>query len=174
MPAIVLPPSIPVEGNSKIWWVPTLADPNAPKLTELAAVSAVDITCYLTKDGSFKDAMEQATYVDARACSAEETELFGAIKRSLEDLIYVYQPQAAALAADNAAEEKMVTGTTGYFVVRRGLPYQTAVAVGQFVSVVGATLGGRVEVGDASNSVYKRRQKVSLSLPYVEKVALAA
>ena len=60
MVAIVLPPSVPVDGMLRVTWVATLADPLVPKLTELAAVSSVDITCYLTKDGSFKDAHDQA------------------------------------------------------------------------------------------------------------------
>lgn len=173
MVAIVLPPSVPVDGMLKITWVATMVDPNAPKLTELAAVSSVDITCYLTKDGSFKDAHEQATFVDARACSVEDWELLGASKRSLEDLVYVYTPQAAAAAATNAAFEKLVPGSVGYFIIRRAIAYQTANAVGQFVSVWGATLGGRAEVGDTTNSVFKMRQKVSPSF-YVEKVALVA
>ena len=71
MVAIVLPPSVPVDGMLKVTWVATLADPLVPKLTELNAVSSVDITCYLTKDGSFKDAHSQATFEDARACSTD-------------------------------------------------------------------------------------------------------
>lgn len=173
MVAIVLPPSVPVDGMLKITWVATLADPNAPKLTELAAVSSVDITCYLTRDGSFKDKFDQATFVDARACTPEEWEQLGAIKRGLEDLIYVYSPQAAALAVTNAAYEKLVPGLKGYFVIRRALAYQTADAIGQFVSVWGAVLGGRAEVGDATNAVFKMKQKTSPYF-YAEKVALVA
>lgn len=171
MPAIVLPPSVPVDGMLKITWVATMVDPNVPKLTELAAVSSVDITCYLTKDGSFKDSFDQATFVDARACTSEDWELLGAIKCGLEDLVYVYTPQAAAAAANNAAFEKLVPGSVGYFVVRRALAYQTANAVGQFVSVWGVTLGGRAEVGDTTNSVFKMKQKTSPYF-YAEKVAL--
>ena len=173
MVAIVLPPSVPVDGMLKVTMVTTFADPNVPKLTELAALSSIDITCYLTKDGSFKESFDQSTFVDARACTSEEWEQLGAIKRGLEDLVYVYQPQAAALAADNAAFEKLVPGSKGYFVIRRAVAYQTANAVGQFVSVWGATLGGRAEVGDTSNSVFKMKQKTSPYF-YAEKVALVA
>jgi hypothetical protein len=173
MVAVVLPPSVPVEQMLKVYWVLTLADPNAPKLTELSAISSLDITCYLTKDGSFKDGSDQAKFVDARACTADEWEILGATKRSLENLIYVYGPQAAALAATNAAYEKLIPGTPGFFVIRRGLDYSATVAVGQFVSVWGATLGSRHEVGDTTNSVFKMTQGVSPSF-YAEKVALVA
>ena len=175
MPAIVLPPSVPVDQMLKVIWVPTLADPNAPKLTEIGdgVATAIDITCYLTKDGSFKDSSDQAKFVDARACTSEEWELLGATKRSLENLIYVYTPQAAALAATNAAYEKLVPGSTGFLVVRRALDYSAVLAVGQFVSVWGATLGSRHEVGDTTNSVFKMTQGVSPSF-YAEKVALVA
>jgi hypothetical protein len=173
MVAIVLPPSVPVDGMLKVTWVPTFLDPNVPKLTELAAVGSTDITCYLTRDGSFKDTFDQATFVDSRACSPEDWELLGAIKRGLEDLIYVYTPQAAAAAATNAAFEKLVPGSKGYFAIRRALAYQTADAIGQFYSIWGVTLGGRAEVGDASNAVFKMKQKTSPYF-YAEKVALVA
>ena len=87
--------------------------------------------------------------------------------------MYVYTPQAAAAAANNAAFEKLVPGTAGYFVVRRALAYEAANAIGQFVSVYGATLGGRAEVGDTTNSVFKMKQNLGMSF-YVEKVALVA
>jgi hypothetical protein len=173
MPAIVLPPSVPVDQMLKVTMVQTFADPNVPKLTELSAISSVDITCYLTKDGSFKDTMEQAKFVDARACSAEEWDTLGAIKRGLEDLVYVYSPQAAAAAATNAAFEKLIPGSRVYFAIRRGLAYQTVDAVGQFYSIWGAVLGGRAEVGDTSNSVFKMKQGTSPYF-YAEKVALVA
>ena len=175
MVAIVLPPSVPVDGMLKVIWVPTLADPNAPKLTEIGdgVATAIDITCYLTKDGAFKDTFDQATFVDARACTTEEWELLGAVKRGLEDLVYVYGPQAAAASPTNAAFEKLTPGSTGFFVIRRALAYETVLAVGQFASVWGATLGGRAEVGDTTNSVFKMKQKTSPSF-YAEKVALVA
>lgn len=173
MVAIVLPPAVPVDDMLKITMVQTFADPNVPKLTELAAISSVDITCYLTKDGSFKDTFDQATFVDARACTAEEWELLGAIKRGLEDLVYVYTPQAAAASPTNAAFEKLVPGSKVYFAIRRALAYQTADAIGQFYSIWGVTLGGRAEVGDTTNSVFKMRQKTSPYF-YAEKVALVA
>lgn len=173
--AIVLPPSVPVDGMLKVIWVPTLADPNAPKLTEIGSgvATAIDITCYLTKDGSFKDSAEQAKFVDNRACTTEEWEILGATKRGIENLMYVYTPQAAAAAANNAAFEKLTPGLTGFFIIRRALAYETALAVGQFVSVWGAILGSRHEVGDTTNSVFKQSQGVSPSF-YAEKVALVA
>lgn len=173
MVAIVLPPSVPVDGMLKVTMVTTFADPNVPKLTELAAVSSVDITCYLTKDGAFKDSFEQATFVDARLCTTEEWELLGAIKRGLEDLVYVYGPQAAAAAPLNAAFEKLTPGSRVYFAIRRALAYEAADTVGDFYSIWGATLGGRAEVGDTTNSVFKMRQKTSPYF-YAEKVALVA
>lgn len=173
MVAIVLPPSVPVDQMLKVTWVATLLDPNVPKLTELSAASSKDITCYLTKDGSFQEKFDQATFEDARACSLDTFEKLGATKRSLDDLVYVYTPQAAALAATNAAFETLVPGSVGFFLIRRALAYQTADAIGQFYSVWGATLGSRSEVGDTTNSVFKMRQKVSPSF-YAEKVALVA
>jgi hypothetical protein len=173
MVAIVLPPSVPVDGMLKVTMVTTLADPNVPKITELAAVSSVDITCYLTRDGSFQDKFDQATFVDSRACTPDDWEQLGAIKRSLDNLVYVYTPQAAAASATNAAFEKLVPGSKVYFVIRRALAYQTADVVGQFVSVWGVVLGGRAEVGDATNAVFKMSQKISPYF-YAEKVALVA
>ena len=171
--AIVLPPSVPVDGMLNITWVATLADPNAPKLTEIAAVSSFNMTCYLTKDGSFKDAAEQAKFIDARACTTEEWDMLGATKRSLENLVYVYTPQAALAAPTNAAFEKLAPGGVGYFIVRRAVAYETALAIGQFVSVWGVILGSRHEVGDTTNAVFKMSQGISPSF-YNEKVALVA
>jgi hypothetical protein len=173
--AIVLPPSVPVDGMLKVVWVPTLADPNVPKLTEVgtAVATAIDITCYLTKDGGFKGKFDQKGFVDSRLCATEDWEQLGGISRTLEDIEYVYSPQAALAAVTNAAYEKLVPGSKGYFVVRRAIAYETTLAVGQFVAVWGTTLGGRDEVGDTTNAVFKMVQKLSPYF-YAEKVALVA
>ncbi|MCS4593560.1 hypothetical protein KTJ89_11265 [Brevibacterium sediminis] len=144
-------PSTPADGNFKVVYVPAIADTKAPKLNELNADGALDISCYLTGDG-WNPTKEQATISDPRMCSRQE---FGRPGRKTPGLsITVIDNTNSDNEADaNEAVETITEGAQGYFVERVGVPYEEEFAVGQKVSIYPATAGEKQLLAPEANSV---------------------
>ena len=142
MPLNVLP-GIPAAGSIKIAWVPGgLTTPAAPKLSEITAVSAVDISCLTMSDG-FGNTVDQSVGTGRRICSAIPYDIPGPIRRAFNVLKAVYDPQGATTTALNKAWTGLVPGTTGDFVIRYGLPGTQDFAIGDKVNVISARLGAQ-------------------------------
>ena len=118
--AVTIPPGVKAEGNLKVAYVPTIADLTAPTVAELTAVGALDVSFFIT-GGNFKPSGEQARGDDRRVGSKQTFERLGREKSTIDDIIYVADPQAAAAAAANKAMELFQADVTGFFVVRYGL-----------------------------------------------------
>lgn len=144
-------PSTPADGNFKVVWVPAIADTTAPKLSELEAEGALDISCYLTGDG-WNPTKEQATIPDPRLCSRQE---FGRPGRKTPGLsITVIDNTNSPNEADsNAAVETIVEVALGTFDERIGVAYEDAFAADQKVSVYPATAGEKQILAPEANSV---------------------
>ena len=144
-------PSTPADGNFKVVWVPEIADTTAPTVTELEAVGALDISCYLTGDG-WTPTKEQATIPDPRLCSRQE---YGRPGRKTPGLsITVIDNTNSPNETDsNAAVESIVEGANGYFVERIGIAYEDAFAADQKVSIYPATAGEKQVLPPEANSV---------------------
>lgn len=171
--ALIVPAGVDAEGAVKVAFVPTLADPAAPKLTEITAVGALDISCYLTKDG-FGVGGEDEKGTDERLCTKEVFETLGKTRYTIENLIYIYDAQNAG-SDSNKAYELMKRGTGGYLVVRWGGDAQTDdFAVGDVVDVYPVTLGEQFKQRPEANSKLKVSQGVIVSGPVEPDVALAA
>jgi hypothetical protein len=121
---VTIPPGVKAEGNLKVSFVPTIAVVTAPTATEVNAAGALDISFFLTA-GNFKPSGEQARGEDRRVGSKQTFETLGREKSTIDDLVYVADPQAAALAANNKAMELFQPGVSGFFVVRYGLDAET-------------------------------------------------
>ena len=65
----------------------------------------------------------------------------GRAKLSIDDITYVYDPQAALATASNKHYEVLKEGVKGYLVDRRGIPATTIPAVGQIVDVYRVQFG---------------------------------
>jgi hypothetical protein len=122
--AVTIPPGVRAEGNLKVAYVPTIAVVTAPTVTEVTAAGALDISFFLT-GGNFKPSGEQARGDDRRVGSKQTFEQLGREKSTIDDLIYVADPQAAAAAVNNKAMELFQEGVSGFFVVRYGLDAET-------------------------------------------------
>ncbi|MCM1011899.1 hypothetical protein [Brevibacterium sp. XM4083] len=144
-------PSTPADGNFKVVYVPAIADTTAPKLSELNADGALDISCYLTGDG-WNPTKEQATIADPRLCSRQE---FGRPGRKTPGLsITVIDNTNSDNATDaNEAVETITERSQGYFVERIGVPYEEPFAAGQKVSIYPATAGEKQLLAPEANSV---------------------
>ena len=151
-------PSTPADGNVLIKLVPAIADTSAPKLTELNVAGAVDISCYLT-GGGYKPSLSEQVINDERLCTTQTYEQKGRSQRGLE-VEYIDNTNSPNASTFNKAKETLVPGTTQFLVVRTGLPYSTALAVGQKVTVYPVTAGEYNDMPPEANSVLKTGQKL--------------
>jgi hypothetical protein len=159
-------PSSPVDGYRRIQWVPTIADTLAPKMTEINAASAKDLSCYFV---TFDGTGEQATIADPRVCSVQDFERPGKETRALTST-YIVNPQSTT---DNVASVTLAPNTPGFFIDRTGIPYDTAFAVGQKVDVWPVTSGVQSKVNEAG-SVSRASQKQFVTGRVRQDVAIVA
>ena len=167
-----LPPSIPVDGNLLVLWVPAIADVDNPSLAELTAPSVKDITCYLndSKAGVSKD---QGTIPDRRMCMTTALQVPGQGTATADDITYIYDPQADDADPMNVAFDTLPEGSSGHYFVRRGLPYTTELAAGQSGEVQSVRNGVRWDSSNATEDFSKMTQKRFLS-NFVEKATVKA
>jgi hypothetical protein len=115
---------VKAEGNLKVAYVPTIANLATPTTIEVTAAGALDISFFITA-GNFKPSGEQARGDDRRVGSKQTFETLGREKSTIDDIIYIADPQAAAATAGNKAMELFQPGVSGFFVVRYGLDAET-------------------------------------------------
>ena len=113
------------EGNTKVAFVPTIADTDAPTVAELGA--GTDLSELLTKDGlqtpDTQNMVDSSTLADTF-----DAQVVGSWGGSIT--LTGFRNQGADDLWDLA-----VYGTNGYLVVRRGIPYDTAWTAAQDVEV---------------------------------------
>lgn len=168
---MAVPIGITSEGNVLVQFVPAIAAPGVPKLTEISAAGAVPLHCALTKDGLALGGDQQAG-TDDRLCSRQTFEIPGSYTDTL-DITYVYNPQAT-LPADNLAYTTLQQGVAGFVVVRWGKPWETALAVGDKVDVYPVTAGVQRKQAPEANSSLKVAQKLFVTGPVQRDVAVVA
>ena len=173
MPATV-PPGFISDASLRVWWVPlaNLANPAAPGVAAaLNAATSLDITCYLT--GDFAPDASVATITDDRVCLKQILEDVGAVTWSVDEMQYIYDVQNPA-SVSNKAYAAMTSGSSGYFVARYGMDYDTAAAAAQKVDVIPVKLGPQVKLPVTRNTKGKVKQKPFVNGPLLQDVALVA
>jgi hypothetical protein len=118
--AVTVPAGVKAEGNLKVSFVPTIAALPTITAVEVNAAGSLDVSFFFTA-GNFKPSGEQARGDDRRLGSTQTFETLGREKNTIDDLVYIADPQAAPAAAGNKAMELFQPGVTGFFVVRYGL-----------------------------------------------------
>lgn len=146
---------VAADGNTRVDYVPAIADPAAPKVSELTAAGAKNLSDYITADG-LAPSHEQASIADSRLSSTHDGERPGRKTTGLS-LTYVSDQQGTD---DNDAYVTLKEGTDGYIVIRRSMPVGTAYAASQKVDVYKVTCGEQVKVATAANEVEKVTQKM--------------
>lgn len=146
MVAPIKPQKKTANGKDTWWFVPTIAVPGAPVITEVNSTSGLNFTCFLMAE---QDGVTGATAKATLArllCETGTSEVIDETTWSMADVVGVFDPQAAADADGKKAWAKFKDGASGYFVRRQGVVNSTDVTVstGQFVDVI------PVEVGPAT------------------------
>lgn len=150
---VARPAAVAADGNIKVAFAATVT-PTAPAAAQLTA--GTDMSFYLTAAG-LKPNVDQQEIVDDRLADAQTFQAPGRYKYDLGEIEYVFNP---ASAPDNAAQVALPRGTTGYLVVRFGLPVDTAWAAAQKVDVWPVTFGAPMKQPPEANTVLKIKQRV--------------
>jgi len=146
--SVTFPEGVEGEGNVNVVFSPAVADITSVTLAEITA--GLDITCYVVGDG-FTPGGEQALRQDRRLCSRQVFGVPGSITYTLEELVYVYDPQAYGSAdPENEAYETLAPDTDGFIIIRWGLPFETAFAADQIVDVYPVTMGAQIKNAPAT------------------------
>lgn len=149
-----IPASVGTNGTIRAVFVASLASQTAPKLTEVAAVSSLDFSCYATGDGINRETNEQ-NVEDPRLCSKAVYEQPGDTTDTME-ITYVFNPTSAG---DDEAHLELTEGRKGFVILRYAVDSSAAWAIGNIVDVVPCTLGVQRKNNPTRNSVHKITQK---------------
>lgn len=148
--------STPVDGNTRIQWVPVVAG-SVPTIAEIGAAGSKDLSCWFTGDG-WNPAFSENTITDQRLCDTADYEQRGRNAKSLE-VKYIVNPKAADQSSNNVAAVTLAEGQAGFFVVRRGIAEGTTLAIADIVEVWPVTMGVQQNQPPAPDTIYTAVQK---------------
>lgn len=134
---------VSAQGNETVIYVPTIGTITAPTVAELTGSSALNLGYALR---GFAPNSEQGTSDDIRLASTQTFENPGRVKKSIDDITYVYDPQAATGTTSNKHYETLKLNVKGFLVDRRGVPATTAVAANQVVDIYPVQFGDQRRV----------------------------
>lgn len=139
------PNQVLVVGKDNFIFVPTIADTSAPTVAEVTAASGLDITRIVMRDGApvFQRTTNTITQ-NPRYGDTIDRQAVGKTTYGSADMVYQFDPQAAAGANGKKAYEKFLYSSatiSGYIVRRTGLGRAVAPAAGQFVDVYPVEFG---------------------------------
>lgn len=133
------PPAVDQRGNLTIWWVPTIVDVSAPKLTEIGAGTRLT---YSFIAGGWALTLPQEKLDDERLTSPQRKQALGKVSPELADLGYVDSTDVKS-AAVVLAPTAPATSKSGYFIERRNVPQTSLAIVGDKVRVIACTVGAQ-------------------------------
>lgn len=153
----VVPTSIPADGSLKVLAVPVIADTSEPTITELTALTVVDLSCYITADG-WAPATDEQVSTDDRLCSRQTFERRGRFTDSLT-ITYVFQAQAPD-ATDNKAQATLRAGELLYLAARWGMDFEPAIETGDIVDIYSIECGIQQKQPPEANGRQRIMQKL--------------
>lgn len=148
--ALTIPPGVDAEGRLKVIWTPT----QSLSIAELSGPTAIELSCYLTK-GTFGESAETERGTDERVCSKTVYEVLGKSTFTIQDLDYVWEPQAEAGSATNKAYETLKPRTPGFLTVQWGLDVEDDLVAGSKVDQFPVTVGEQVRKTPEGNAAEK-------------------
>lgn len=154
------PASVTFDGTDLVLWVPSLADPEFPTLTELNGGGVLDMSCYFSDTG-WAPVLNEAGITDNRLCS--DTDYSGPGRKGYDfPLMYVFNTESPD---DDEARLTLIEGTEGYFVERPAVPFDTPLAAWDWVQPYAVKLGRQHPAGRTANSPWLMQQAAYLRPP---------
>lgn len=163
------PLSVSTNGTVLVKYVPAFVNYLVPKLTEVNAGGALDLSCYLTGDGLNTDTSEN-NIDDPRLCSKQTFESPGDFTRTLE-LTYVYNPESPD---DDEARIALPRGTAGFIVIRWAVDAEQVLAIDDILDIYPIKMGAQRKQTPARNGVHRIMQKPFVTGQMAEDVELVA
>jgi hypothetical protein len=130
------PSAVDQSGNLTVWWVPTIADVDAPTAIEIGDTSAYRVT-YSFISGGWTLTGTQEKSPDDRLTSPQSFETLG---KSMASLALAYVDSQA----EGSAAAVLVENAEGFFVERRNVAQTEVVTAGDLVRVIPVTLGKQI------------------------------
>lgn len=140
-------PDIVVDGLTRVWYVPTIANINAPTTTELNA--GITLAGVMTPDGLTGFEPTTADVDNSALNSTFDTKTIGRDSFSGTKLIFKKQ------SGTDTTYNTLTRGTTGYIVVRRYIAESTNWASTQVVEVYPVIFGQTRNLAPTANTVTK-------------------
>lgn len=145
------------DGKTRVVWVSSIANINAPTTTELNAGS--DFTARITPDG-LKIDPSTADVDTSSLASTFDTKTVGRVGYDTE-LTF----KRGTTAGEDLPYTTLKYGVSGYLVVRRGVAYDTAWAASQKAEVYPITCGEPQNVSPAANEIMKFVSPMKVTAP---------
>lgn len=123
-------------GESRVWFVTTIADPANPTVAEITA--GVDLTPFLTRDGF--DAPQTVAQIDASDAATRRNKN---IPGNIDAGVVTLRCYRDSVTADDDAWAALAPDTAGYIVERPFGGSAVAVAAAQVVNVFTGTVAAR-------------------------------
>lgn len=151
-------PDIPVDGQTRVFWVPAIANNAAPTLAELNAGLLLEST--MTMDGLVGFEPDTADVDNTSLASTFNTLTIG--RDQFKGTLVRLKKQSGTDTIFNT----LTRGTTGYIVIRRDQAESNVFASAQVVEVYPVILGQRRRLAPTANTVtrYEVPTKIT-SLP---------
>jgi hypothetical protein len=175
MAAPIRPAASKAYGREKWVFVSTIADINAPTVSEVTAGTTLDISCYLYESSARPGATTNLVDRERRICDTTTFQQVGTTTYSGGEMVASLDPQAAALSNGKKAWEKFPEGTTGYLVRRLGIAVATDLAAGQFVDVFpvefGVPVPGTTGDGESRENSFTSTFAITSTPAFVKAIA---
>lgn len=128
---------VQANGKDSWWFAPAIADITTPVITEVNAVSGLNISCFLLAEQDGVTSTTEKIRLARLLCETSTTEGLGEQTFSLAPLTGVFDPQAADGSDAKKAWDLFKTGQSGFLIRRQGVKadVDADVTTGQFVDV---------------------------------------
>jgi hypothetical protein len=151
-----VPEGTPSDGNGKVWFVPALANPAAPTVAELTAVTAIPLTYSITGDG-YAHAVTVNKITANRLTLPNQLQYDGT---EVDDLSITY---AYNNTEDDIVRLALPKGTRGFIVERWAVPNETEPTADQIVDVLPIQASVSLKNAPVTNQELTRTQALNIT-----------
>ena len=132
-------------------WVPTLANPAAPTVSELTGASSLDVTLMFYQSSAKPGSSTNMATAPKRVGDGQSYQFVGETQQTLGEMRYAFDSQSSTGSDGRKAFEKFPEGATGYLVRRRGKNRLLDIIAGDKVWAYPAECGPQAEAEEGDN-----------------------